>query len=130
VDPDQFQLLADGWYPFKIFEAEEMKSSKGNDMVLAKCEVSGHSEEADGQTVWHYVTFLPKDRKGAGISVHFRKCIGVPYGGEDEVDARDWIGKRFIGKVTTEEFEGKRRNKIAEISPIESGKTTDAQIPF
>lgn len=130
VDPDQFQLLEDGWYPFKIFEAEETKSKKGNDMILCKCEVFNHSDQANGTTIWHYVVFIPKGQKGDGISVHFRKSIGVPYGGDDVVDAQDWIGKKFMGKVTTEEYEGKRRNKIAEVSLMPGTGVAEDAIPF
>jgi hypothetical protein len=141
VDPDApaVALLPDGWYPFKIFDAEELESKKGNPMVLAKCQVFNDPRYPD-QEVWHYVTFLPKDAKGAGISVHFRKCIGVPFGGNDLVDAEDWTGKRFMGKVLTEEYEGRKRNKIVEVSPMPketAGKTAepvaagqDEEIPF
>ena len=130
VEADVFEILPDGYYPFRIYEAEEMKSKSGYDMVLVKAQVSGHSEQFDGSTVWHYVTFLPKDRKGAGISVHFRKCIGVPFGGNDVVDAEEWKGKRFMGKVVKEEYDGKTRNKLAEISPMPDSKGSDDAIPF
>lgn len=137
VNPDEFALLPDGWYPFKIYEAEEMKSSKGHDMVLVKAEVFNDPRYM-GFTVWNYVSFIPKDKPGAGISVHFKKCIGVPYGGEDMVDAKDWVGKKFMGKVSTEEYEGKRRNKFKEISPYDEtlinhekqAETAQDEIPF
>jgi hypothetical protein len=126
----EFALIPEGWYTFKIVEADEQKSKKGNDMVLCKCEVVG-DETYKGVLVWHYVVFLPKGQKGDGINVHFRKCIGVPVGGNDVVDAYEWLGKKFKGKIAHEEYDGKTKHKIAEVSPLEStvGATED-EIPF
>lgn len=118
VDPDDFPILPDGWYPFKIFDAEESKSKKGLPMVVVKSQVF-NDPRYSGQSVWNFIVFLPKDRPGAGISVHFRKCIGVPFGGDDIVDASEWIGKKFMGEVIAETYEGKRRNKFAKISPYD-----------
>lgn len=47
----------------------------------------------------HWVVFIPAGKKGDWVNVHFRKCIGVPYGGEDVVDASQWISKKFEGDV-------------------------------
>jgi hypothetical protein len=120
IDPDQeFPLLPEGqWFPFRIYEAEELTSKKsGNPMILAKCEVVGDDRYAD-MNVWHYVVFIPKGKPGEGINVHFRKCIGVPFGGEDEVDAEDWIGKRFMGKIAHEVYNNKKNHKIDQVSPM------------
>jgi hypothetical protein len=141
VDPDVFSLLPEGWYPFRIFDAEELRSSKGNNMVFAKCEVF-NDEKFNGEKVWHYVVFLPKENRGAGISVHFRKCIGVPFGGDDIVDANEWKGKKFMGKVAHSEYVNKEGNrvkncKIVEVSPLDPDmlnkpavEKADEQIPF
>lgn len=134
IDPSEFRILPEGWYPFKIFDAEEQESKKGYPMVVAKCEVF-NDPRYEGIKVWNYITFLPKGQDGAGISVHFRKCIGVPYGGEDTVDSRQWIGKKFMGKVTQATYEGKTRNKFSQISPydetlIDRQEQKEDQIPF
>lgn len=136
IDPDQeFPLLPEGqWYPFKIFSAEEMQSSNGNPMILAKCEVYGDARYQDMQ-VWHYVVFIPKGHRGDGINVHFRKCIGVPFGGNDEIDAEEWVGKKFMGKIAHEVYKGKKNHKISEISPMQSqsvptDKKEEDEIPF
>lgn len=138
VDPDEFPILPDGWYPFRIYQAEEMKSKKGYDMVLAKAEVF-NDLRFKGINVWNYVTFIPKDRPGSWISVHFRKCIGVPFGGEDIVDATEWVGKKFMGEVISEIYEGKKRNKFVKISPYDetlinretpATEAEDEDVPF
>lgn len=132
VNPDaEFDLLPEGWYPFRIYEAEEMQSKKGNPMVLAKCEVVGDARYPDAN-VWHYVTFIPKGQKGDAINVHFRKCIGVPFGGQDKVDASEWEGKKFMGYVVQETYSGKTRNKITKVSPPATVvvESKDGEIPF
>lgn len=127
IDPDAptILLMPDGWYTFKIKEAEETTSKNGNDMIICKCAPVGEPQYAEA-LLWHYVTFLDKDAPGAGISVQFRKVIGVPYGGEDIVDAEDWVGKKFMGYVTRADFEGKKgkitRNKITMIKSIEEAE--------
>lgn len=128
IDPDaKFPLLPEGeWFPFKIFEAEESTSKKsGYPMILAKCEVVGDERYAD-MNVWHYIVFIPKGQKGDGINVHFRKAIGVPFGGDDAVDAEDWVGKRFMGKIAHETYNGKTNHKIAEVSAMATGERASA----
>lgn len=139
IDPDD--LLPEGkWMPFKIVEAEELTSKKGNAMVKVTAEVFNH-DQYNGKRLWHYVTFIPKGNPGDGINVQFRKCIGVPFGGNDEVDAADWIGKRFMGKIAHEDNEGQRNHKIKSVSPMkdqgsaQEGATVgemnkDSDIPF
>jgi len=138
----EFPLLPEGWYDFKIIEAEETQSSKGNNMVLAKCQVINNPDYDD--ILHHYVTFLPPDNKGAWINVAFRKAIGVPHGGDDIVDADDWIGKRFKGFVVEDEYQGQKKNKIQKVSPLKDsdegepaavklskkGVNKDEDIPF
>jgi hypothetical protein len=132
----KYEPMPEGEYNFVIQFAEEKKSSKGNDMVELTLSVIEH-EEYHGKNIKHYVVFLPAGEKGDGISVHFRKCIGVPYGGDDEVDASTWIGKKLVGKVKieTREYEGKQyeNNKIAAVYPY-GGKFPEVEkrdiVPF
>ena len=135
IDPDmEYPLLPEGeWFPFRIYEAEESLTKKDHyPMILAKCEVAGDERYAD-MNVWHYVVFIPKGKPGEGINVHFRKCLGVPFGGDDVVDADDWVGKRFMGKIAHETYNGKKNHKIAEVSPMrdqESQAAVAAQAPL
>ena len=97
-------------------------------MLNLKCEVI-EDQRWKGKWVWHTVVFIPKGEKGDGMSVHFRKCIGMPYGANDLIDGMKWIGKRFMGKVTIEEYNGKKNNKISEVSPFreQTINTQDAE---
>lgn len=117
---DEFPTLPEGWYDFKIIEAEEGTSKKnGYDMILAKCQVINNPDYADFSPLWHYVVFPDPTANWAWINVAFRKAIGVPHGGDDVVDADDWTGKRFKGYVIVEEGDdGVKRNKIQKVSPL------------
>lgn len=123
IDPDaKFPLLPEHeWFPFNIYEAEELVSKeKKFPMILAKCEpMDARFADMD---VWHYIVFIPRGQKGDGINVHFRRCIGVPFGGDDEVHAEDWVGKRFMGKIGHEPFNGRMNHKIVEVSPMRKGE--------
>lgn len=129
----KFQLLPEGEsFIFKIFDAEEGTSTNGNNMVRIKCSVVNDERFPDVQ-VWHWVVFLPAGQKGDWMSVHFRKCIGVPYGGDDEVDAKEWVGKTFVGRIKHELYQGKLGHKIAEVSEVPADgliKKDDDEVPF
>ena len=141
IDPEAgggFSLIPDGWYPFKIVHAEEQVSKKGKDMVFLKAAVI-NDPRYEGKEIWHWVVFIPKGEKGEGMSVHFRKCIGVAFGSNDLVDASDWVGKRFMGKIKAETHDGKTNNKFAEVSPMtekseemaqQVNEKSDEEIPF
>jgi hypothetical protein len=130
IDPDAtIALMPEGWYTFRIKEAEEMKSKKGYDQILAKCEPVNQPEYNDAM-IWHYITFFQKSEKGAGVSVQFRKAIGVPYGGEDVVDADEWVGKKFEGYVVADTYEGKTRNKIKMVRSILNAAPKGDDVPF
>lgn len=133
IDPDNtIALMPDGWYTMKITEAEEMTSSTGYPMILAKCSPVNNPDFADA-SIWNYVAFIPKGEKGDGISVHFRKAIGVPFGGDDVVDADEWVGKKFSAYVIRETYKGKTRNKFKEVRSLtdqEADLHREDEVPF
>lgn len=122
-------LIPDGWYTLKIIEAEELRSKSGNDMVKIVCKPVNDPDYQDA-TIWHYVVFIPKGQKGDGINVYFRKCIGVAYGGDDIVDASDWVGRKFKGYVTKDTYEGKDKNKIIKVESLEENSRSSDDVPF
>jgi hypothetical protein len=88
---------------------------------------------------------MPEGMDGAGMSVHIRKCLGVPYGGDDEVNATDWETKKLRVKlaINKKPFKDKKtgetrtepRNKVAEIMPYGKDfpavtKKEDDEVPF
>jgi len=105
-----------GWYPFRIIVATPGESKNGNYQVTV--DAACLDPKFKDYTVRHWVTFLPKDQKGAGMALHFLKCIGEPYEDIIDVEPMNWERKTFMGKVEISEYQGKRNNKFSEISPI------------
>lgn len=123
-----FKLLPDKkWFKFRIADTEELESSKGYPMVKCICEVIDDLDY-EGETVWHFVTFIPKELPGAGIPIHFLKSIGEPWEGKITVEPKNWRGKAFSGYVIVDEYKGKKNNKISQINLIEMKKSEE--IPF
>jgi hypothetical protein len=131
VDPNgsSILLLPPGWYIFKIMEAEETISKNNDNQIIVRCSPIGNPEYANA-LLWHYVTFFKKEHKAAGMHVHFRKCIGVPYGGIDDVDSDDWIGKKFAGYVVKDSYKKPDtgeiipKNKIAQVISVDEYQTS------
>lgn len=127
-----FKAAPEGIYTLVILEASTEKdgmeriTKNGDRYVSVKCEID--EGEFIGNKVWTNITFLPKDKKGAGMAVHFLKTIGEPWEGEFEVDTENWIGRRFKAKlVVAKDQKGRPKNEIAFI--IGDEKETD-EVPF
>lgn len=139
INPNQgYTPIPAGEYSFVIEDATEKTSKKGLPMVETSLKVIEHAE-FHGKGFKHYVVFIPAGEKGDGMSVHFRRCIGVAYGGEDEVNAADWVGKKLRGKVKVETTnkDGKdyTNNKLSNVLPYgadfpEVAKKEDSEVPF
>lgn len=113
------RLLPPGKYELVITKVEEKTSKNGYPMVNVTCEVMNNTE-FNGAKVFHNVTFLPKDKPGAGMSTHFLKTINQPWEGSVSVDPTQWIGEDFSAKISTREYSKKdgtkaRTNNIDEI---------------
>lgn len=110
----------EGWYPFRIVATKEGQSKNGDYQVTVDCACL--DPRYKNFSVRHWVTFMPPDAKGAGMAIHFLKCIGELFEGKLNVDPMSWECKVFMGYcvVNTYEKDGvkKRNNKLDKISPI------------
>lgn len=130
IKEDSFPKLPEKkWFEFKIVEAEEMKSKNGLNMIKMVVKLI-NDPEWDGTKLTHYLTFILKGDPGEGMSVHFRKSIGVPYGGNDLVNAEEWIGKRFKATTVLEEYKGISSSKLKLIAPCDIKAEKDEESPF
>lgn len=126
VKPSQFSdPVPNGDYVLQIVKTEESTSRKGSPMVKVTCAVDA-PPEFTGAVIYHYVTFVEKGQPGAGIALHFLKCIGEPFEESEtlEVDPKNWEMKKFKAKVIQEPYktpDGKEgvSNKIRSIFPDE-----------
>lgn len=131
------KLLPKGNYNLEIIEfmskSGEMYPKEGTTKngdpkvdILVQVTTAG---EFEGERLFHSVTFMPKDKPGAGMAVHFLKTIGQPYEGKIKVDPTQWVGAEFQGYVIQDEYQGKKGNKIKGVEPIAEAKKDDS-LPF
>lgn len=114
LDAPSRELLPNGPYTFSIIGVTEKKSSKGDYMVSVKCSVINNLDH-NGKWVFHNVTFLPPEKPGAGMAIHFLKTIGQPWEKKFEIKPDDWLGGIFLGTIEATEYKGKLRNEITKI---------------
>lgn len=112
-------------YNFTIRETKEATTKAGDPIVYLKAE----PDSEPMLMVDHSVVFLAKGKPGDGLSVHFRKVIGVTYGGNDEVDSTQWIGKRFSAYNIHKEYMGKLTDSLQSVEAIKDEKK-ESEIPF
>lgn len=115
------------WNVFEIENATELKSKNDDNMV--KVEAVCVSPEFAGVKVYHYVTFIPKGKPGAGIAKHFCSVIGEANDGVSHIDAFSWMGRRFKGCTIVDEYEGKKKNKFVDTQEMENGPAGHMQKP-
>jgi len=106
-----FSLLPAGNYDLQITDTEERKTKNLDPMVNVTCEII-NNPEFNGKTVFHNVSFIPKDKPGAGIASHFLKCIGQPWEGAIEVNPENWMGAKFKAKIGEREYVKRDGTKV------------------
>ena len=77
---------------------------------------------------FHYVTFLPKTHKAAGMAVHFLKCIGQPWEGTFKVTPGAWIGKTLQAFLEAKEYNGTKNMALKWVKPDPAVELEDS--PF
>lgn len=109
-------ITEEGWFPFRIVAATEGQSKNGDYQVVVDAVCLDAKWRDYG--VRHWITFLPKEQKGAGMALHFLKVIGQPYEGVFDIEPKNWERRMFMGKVIVSTYEGKKNNKFAEIAAM------------
>lgn len=132
----QNKVLPKGWYNFEIITYTTNDGSKTYPMegltrenkyqkVDLLLQVIDNPQWQD-MKVFHTVTFMPKEKDGAGMAIHFLKTINQPFEGKLDIQTDNWIGQKLQGYAITDEYKGKVKNKLGEIKayaplPVESG---------
>lgn len=96
-----------GEYTVEVVNAEETVSQKGSDMIELKLRV-----QPSGATMFDHLVFM----ESAFWKIDsFRAATGETVTPEEEVEihADDLIGRTGRARLTVEEFNGRKRNKIA-----------------
>jgi hypothetical protein len=96
--------IPEGDYTVEITKVEEKFSSKGNPMVAMTCQVKDPTNV--GANIFHNVTFLQAGSPGAGIAIHFLKCIDEPHEELESLDVEPqrWVGKQFKAHVIQDTY--------------------------
>lgn len=128
VEDKQFtkKLMPKGTYEFEIIQFAskagkeypcEGVTKNGDPKVDLLVQVTTPGE-FEGERLFHSVAFMPKDKPGAGMAVHFLKTIGMPWEGKITIDPSQWVGQAFKGYVVEDEYQGRKSNKIKGVEPI------------
>lgn len=117
-----FSPIPDGEYILKIVDTAEGRTK--NDDYKVTVDYKVETGPYKGRNIkFHTVTFFAitdKDNPpaGAGMAIHFLKCIGQPFEGNFQVDHMAWHGQMIKAQVISEEYQGKVNNKIKGIESI------------
>ena len=128
-----FEPVPKGTYLLKIIKATEKRSkSAGYPQVVVDFEVQ--DKDYLGKKIrFHNVTFLPRDKEGAGMAIHFVKSIGEPFEGPLQIDATRWVGKLIIGSVDIEmDWNNFPRNAVKGVRSMNSPlpEANEEGVPF
>jgi hypothetical protein len=109
-----------GEYTVEVVNAEETVSQKGSDMIELKLRV-----QPSGATMFDHLVFM----ESAFWKIDsFRAATGESVTPDEEVDinADDLIGRTGRARLTVEEFNGRKRNKVAAWLPPKPTSPTPA----
>jgi hypothetical protein len=89
-----------GFYLLRIATTEEKTASTGRDMVVVDFTVETQGAYFGKKIRYHNVVFIPAGEPGAGICLHFLKCIGLPYDADNlDVTPAEWKGRALYAVV-------------------------------
>lgn len=109
---NNFPVAPAGEYYMKCIDAEELVSkTSGRPMIKAEYVIT-EGEFTDRVHVWNYITFMQPGDKGYGMAVHALKAHGLPYEGDIEVSAQDFVGVSVKVQLEQDEYQGKVKNVI------------------
>lgn len=115
-----FQPIPVGNHRIRIAEATEKKSSKNNDMIELKFDVSGYNAK-----LFYYIVFMPDNTAMTNQKLgEFWESFKIPKG---DLNTKSWIGKVGGCKVKHEEYNGEM---TAKVSYLINQKTQEKLAPW
>jgi hypothetical protein len=98
-------------YFLKVRNAQEKVSkTSGRNMIALEYVIA--EGEYEGLHVFNYLVFIEDGQKGHGMTVHALKAHGLPWEGEVEISAGDFIDVMVKCDLDVEVYEGKPKNVI------------------
>ena len=89
-------------YFLKVRNAKEEVSKKGNSMISKDYVIA--EGEFEGIHVFDYLVFIPAGARGHGMAIHQLKAHGLPWEGDVEVSAQDFIDVMVKVDLGVEEY--------------------------
>lgn len=116
-----------GEYSVEVINAEETVSQRGHDMIELKLKV-----EPDGPVFYDHLVFTESSFWKIDA---FRAAIGETVIANEEIEivADDLIGRQGRARLVVEEYNGRKRNKVAAWlvpAPANKGKGVSENEPF
>ena len=103
---NDFAPIPQGDHRVRIANAEEQKSSKGNDMIKLTLDVSGHSG-----SLWHYIVFMPDNPQMTNQKLgQIFDSFGITPG---DMNIKNWLGKVGGARVKHEQYNGEPSPKVS-----------------
>ena len=102
---NDFAPIPVGDHRVRIANVEELKSSKGNDMLKLTLDVSGHSG-----SLWFYLVFMPDNPQITNSRLgQIFDSFGIAPG---DMNIANWVGKVGGARVKHEVYNGENSAKI------------------
>ena len=118
-----------GTYFLKVRNAQEKVSkTSGRDMIATEY-VIAEGEYENKVHVFNYLTFIAAGEKGHGMTIHALKAHGLPYEGDVEISAADFMANGGIlvkVDLDTETYQGREKNIIKKFYLPDSVSDEDA----
>jgi len=117
-ETEGFPDMPEGDYRLKCKNSKMSMTKKTPPRPMASVcfEVIDHPEYT-GRLVWHNVTFVKADEKGAGMAKHFLKAMGVDFDGKIKIKTKDWENQEIdVTLKISDPYKGKTRNEIDTIN--------------
>ena len=112
-------ILKAGWYDFEVLDAYEtsregvkLVTKDGDPYIQLKAE-----ERASGTWIYHSLFFSEMGAKKVNAYLHATGTT-LKAGEETFLDASQFVGNQFRGKVEITSHNGKQYNKITRVTPI------------
>lgn len=112
---------AEGDYKFKVLEATSGKSQADNDQIEVVAEVT----EGKNKGFKGYLYF-PLQENSLWKLHAFLTALGVEVPDDDmEIDLADLVDEEFVGVLTHETYNGRKRAKLTDFDSLDNYKGTD-----
>ncbi|MBI4396840.1 MAG: hypothetical protein HY548_07080 [Elusimicrobia bacterium] len=121
-----FTVVEEGDY---IIECVEKEDGVTNKTGRKKVDLAFDILTLDGRTVgrcYHTVTFIGRSEPGHGIWLRVNHALGLPFDGSVSFDTDDFLGRSCRARIVVDEWQGKKRNKIARFYVDEKTETRSA----